>query len=79
MLPPSPRTAAFHYGLRVFHQVLAWRRLSQEDIQPLNWGWKYCDGKYEPIMTELPPGPPELLNLVRCACKNQCAHAENPV
>ena len=38
MLPPSPR-AAYHYRLtRVFHQVLVWRRLSQKDIQPLNWG-----------------------------------------
>ena len=37
MFPPSPR-AAYHYRLRVFHQVLVWRRLSQKDTQPLNWG-----------------------------------------
>ena len=40
MLPSCLRTA-FHHGLRVFHQVLVWRRLSAEDIPPLNWGWKY--------------------------------------
>jgi len=45
--------------------------LSQEDIQPLMWGWKNCEGKYKPIMTDLKPDPSELLNIVRCVCKTQ--------
>ena len=39
ILPPSPRVA-FYHGLRVYHQMLVWTTLSDNDINPLLWGWR---------------------------------------
>ncbi len=43
-LPPTER-AAFFRNLRVHHQIIAWKELSSEVLDPLQWGWK-LDGKY---------------------------------
>ena len=37
-LPPSPR-AAYYHGLRVYHQIMVWKKLSPIDLDPLSWGW----------------------------------------
>ena len=37
-----------------------------------NWGCKSECGKYFPIMTDMEPAPPELLNVIRCKCKKVC-------
>ena len=71
VLPPSPRAAFFH-GLRVHHQVLVWKDLSQVDKDPLRWGWKIENSNYIPVMTDVEAGPPELLKIVRCGCKGPC-------
>ena len=42
-LPPTERAALFH-SLRVHHQIIVWKELSSEVLDPLQWGWKF-DGK----------------------------------
>ena len=73
LLPPSPR-AAFYHGLRVYHQIRVWKTLCDTDIEPLSWGWRICDGKFTPIITDVAAGPPELLKIVRCRCKGHCGN-----
>ena len=71
LLPPSPRAAFFH-GLRVHHQIVVWKDLSEVYKEPLRWGWKIENSNYTPIMTDIEAGPPELLRIVRCGCKGPC-------
>ena len=39
-------------------------------INPLQWGWKRVEDKFVPIMTNLEPAPPDILNIIRCKCNN---------
>ena len=71
LLPPAPRASFFH-GLRVHHQIVLWRGLSELDKVPLRWGWKIENSNYTPIMTDIEAGPPELLRIVQCGCKGPC-------
>ena len=73
LLPPSPR-AAFSHGLRVYYQLLVWKGLHNTDINPLRWGWQISNEDYVPITTDEAAGPPDLLKLIRCGCKVQCAN-----
>ena len=61
-------SAEFH-SLRVHCQILKWKNEDQTDFSPTQWGWKNCNGSFEPIDTILEPGPAELLNVIRCNCK----------
>ena len=70
-LPPTEHTALFHV-LRVRLQVMMWKKLSTAGFDPSLWGWQIDDGHYEPIMSDHPPAPDELLNVVRCKCKSDC-------
>ena len=72
-LPPSER-AAYHHVLRVFCQVQEWNCLEENAVNPENWGWKVVDGKLEPIMTDEPPAPDELLKVIRCKCQTTSKH-----
>ena len=67
-LPPA-ESAPKHHNLRVHCQILKWKIKDQTDFSPTHWGWKNCDGSFEPIDTILEPGPAELLNVIRCYCK----------
>ena len=64
VLPPSPR-AAYYHGLRVDHQVRIWRCLSDSDLDPLNWGWKFNGFTYSAIATDENAGPDDILNVRR--------------
>ena len=67
-LPPTER-AAFHHSLRVHHQVIVWAKLSENALDPKQWGWKLEEKTLTPIMTDLNPAPENLLNFIRCKCK----------
>ena len=67
-LPPTERAACFHC-LRVHLQVIQWKLLKTTCLDPSKWGWQLVCGKYEPIPTDIEPGPPELLKVIRCQCK----------
>ena len=66
---PLTERAAFFHSLRVHHQVILWRELSNKELDPMQWGWK-LDGKMlMPIMTDLDPAPDNMLKFIRCKCK----------
>ena len=55
--------------LRIHPQVMQWMLLNTTCLVPTEWGWQLINGKYEPIPTDLEPGPKELLKVIRCSCK----------
>ena len=68
MLPPT-EAAVKHHTFRVYVQVHQWRNLSISSIDPVGWGWKIENNLLVPIMTDLDPAPPDILNFIRCKCK----------
>ena len=71
LLPPSPRTAFFH-DLRVYHQIVVWKDLSDVNKEPLRWRWKTENSNYTLIMTDIEAEPPELLRIVLLGGKDPC-------
>ena len=71
-LPPTSSAAKFH-SFRVFYQVQLWT--GNQELQPCDWGWKETDGTLMPVMTDKPPAPETLLQVVRCNCKMDCKTA----
>lgn len=71
-LPPSPR-AAYYHALRVHLQVIDWESLGKMTLDALDWGWKVCEGELQPIETDKPAGPDDLLKFVRCKCTKDCS------
>ena len=56
-------------SLRVHLQVIIWKKLTSDDLDPKQWGLK-LDGKVlNPIMTDIKAAPENLLKFVRCKCK----------
>ena len=72
-LPPTAR-AAYYHSLRVHLQVILWKELITDSLDPLIWGWKLDNSKLQPIMTDLEPAPESLLKFVRCKCKLSTAN-----
>ena len=68
-LPPTSASAKFH-SMRVYYQVQYW---IGNTLDPLCWGWEEKNRVYLPVMTDIPPAPQSLLNLVKCACKGDCS------
>ena len=78
ILPPTERAAHFH-SLRVHLEMLKGTSLELEcEVDPCKWGWRRDDGDSSlllPVMTDFPPAPDHLLNVIRCKCKMT---AKNP-
>jgi len=69
-LPPASAAAKFH-NLRVYYQVQDWK--GNTSLLPEDWGWKLQGGQLLPVLTDLKPAPPVLLNIIRCKCKTDCS------
>ncbi len=69
--PPPTSAAAKYHSLRVYLQILEWKGCG--DINPFKWGWKESNGKFAPILTDLPPAPDDLLKMIRCNCPTDCS------
>ena len=67
-LPPTERAAYFH-SLRVHLQVIIWKTLVNNALDPLQWGWRLDVTVFTPVMTDLAAAPESLLKFVRCKCK----------
>lgn len=67
-LPPTTR-AAYYHSLRVHLQVIMWKELTIDSLNPLLWGWKGDGSLLQPVMTDVDPAPENLLKFVRCKCK----------
>ena len=69
VLPPTSDALKWH-SLRVYHQVQAWKGIA---LNTEEWGW-ICKGKFLlPKLMSQPAGPAELLKVIRCNCKTDCA------
>lgn len=44
----------------------------EADLAPELWGWQLASGRLEPLQTDLPPAPEDLLRVIRCNCKKDC-------
>ena len=67
-LSPTERAAHYH-SLRVHLQVMIWKELSNNNLDPKRWGWKLEGSVFAPMMTDLAAAPDSLLKFVRCKCK----------
>ena len=70
-LPPTSAAAKYH-SLRVFFQVQQWKGFGDE-LLPEEWGWRESDGVLNPVQTDLPPAPDDLLRVIRCNCQSDCS------
>ena len=69
-LPPTERVTHYHH-LTVHLQAIMWKKLTSDDLDPKQWGWK-LDGKVlSPIMTDINAAPENLLKFVRCKCNKK--------
>ncbi|KAE8743484.1 hypothetical protein FOCC_FOCC010907 [Frankliniella occidentalis] len=68
-LPPSSAAARQH-SFRAYYQVQEWRGA---ELDPTKWGWKVVNNIFQPVMTLLPPAPPEVLELSACGCAGNCS------
>ena len=59
-LPPT-ENAAYYHSLRVHEQVLAWKNLKNEAVDPKLWAWLLKDNKLWPIKMDIPPAPENIL------------------
>ncbi|KAF7998468.1 hypothetical protein HCN44_010405 [Aphidius gifuensis] len=67
-LPPS-KSAAHEHGKRVYYQMQTWLGNSLELVQ---WGWKRYQMTLIPIMTDEPPAPEQLCEMISCGCTMKC-------
>ena len=76
-LPPTQ--AALHQAiLRAHYQLLVWNNDHVANPvlpSPEGYGWQDEDGKWVPVMTNLPPAPEATVQLVRCKCaESRCSN-----
>ena len=69
-LPPTSAAAKYH-SLRVYFQVQEWI-VDETSFLPTDWGWTIRQNKLVPLKTDLPAAPDNLLNMIRCRCKQNC-------
>ena len=75
-LPPTER-AAHYYSLRVHLQVIIWKELSNNILDPKQWGWKLEESAFTPIMTDLDAAPESLLSSKNPCRTNICSCRKN--
>ena len=66
---PLTEKAALYHSLRAHLKVIIWKKLSNNDLDPEQWGWKLEGSSFPPIMTDLDAAPDSLLKFVQCKCK----------
>ena len=62
-LPPTERAAHYH-SLRVHLQFIICKELSNNILDPKQWGWKLEESAFTPIMTDLDAAPESSLRFV---------------
>ena len=74
-LPPT-QGALRQAVLRTHYQLMTWNDdivSNPEVTSPEGYGWQMKDNRWMPVMTELPPAPAAIVELVKCGCKKQCS------
>jgi len=67
-LPPTER-AGYYHSLSVYLQIMIWRDLIGNDLDPQQWEWKLERNMLIPVITDLTPAPENLLKFIRGKCK----------
>lgn len=67
-MPPTSRACHFH-SLRVHLQVSTWQHLGTM-LKKEEFGFNIENGSVVPIVTDIEPAPPHLLQDIRCSCKS---------
>lgn len=70
-LPPTDGAAAQH-SLRAYLQTRDWMLLQSMSLDPSDYGWTVGVRGYEPVPTEDPMAPEELLRFTSCNCNGYC-------
>ena len=70
-LPPTSAAAKQH-SFRVYHTTQSWKG---NLLNATDWGWRLTNGQLQPIETDEPIAPNNLLKMVSCACKKGCGRA----
>ena len=70
-----PAQGALHEAiLRVNYQVMVWNNdkvPNPELLSPENYGWERNEDEWLPAMTQLPPAPEAITQLVKCSCARE--------
>ncbi|KAE8752846.1 hypothetical protein FOCC_FOCC000584, partial [Frankliniella occidentalis] len=67
-LPPTSAAARQH-SFRTYHQIQMWL---ENELNPIEWGWKLENNQYIPVTTTNAAAPKELLELISCDCRASC-------
>ena len=74
---PPTQAALKQTVTRANYQAMVWNNVIVPQSQlpsPHNFGWKWEDNKWLPVMTTLPPFPEAVIQLVKCGCaKERCS------
>jgi hypothetical protein len=70
-LPPTQKAAELH-AQRVHLQAVVWGTLGKTGMNPKLWGWIEQNGHFSPIAMADTPGPPNIMDLLRCKCTSAC-------
>lgn len=70
-MPPTSHATKFHCW-RAHYQCIMWRHL-QCSLPPHEYGFKDINGAWEPVVTDLPAAPQELVQRIKCSCKRSKA------
>ena len=46
-----------------------------KELDPTDWGWVSVSGNLEPIKTDKPPAPENIMKIIRCSYKGGCKTA----
>ena len=68
-LPPSDNATHLH-SFRVHLQAVNWASLGTDKLNAQNWGWRMANGKFSPVSLTDKPGPPHLMQVIRCNCSS---------
>ena len=68
-MPPRSRSCSFQY-LRVYLQVNKWKNLEMK-LPVERFGYQVVQGTIEPIITDMPVAPNELLRDIKCSCQKK--------
>ena len=62
---------SFVHCQRVHYQIMVWTDM-ENDMNPVDWGWKLEDNHFVPVMTNKTAAPESLLHMVHCNCTTAC-------
>ena len=75
-LPPTQATLQ-QAILRAHYRLMVWNsdRITNPELpSPQHYGWQMDQEEWVPVMTNLPPAPEAILQLVQCGCsKERCS------